>query len=251
MTWFRVDDSLAFHHKVVGVGNSAMGLWVRAGAWCAQQLNDGHVPAHMVKALGGASRDAKALVAYGLWEEDGPFYVFNDWHQYQPTSAEVKAARLAKSEKRAEAGRAGGIASGVARRANAQAEPDQAGSKIEASGEANGKQNEAPSLPGPSLPSQPLVVTPRKRATATPDLFPITEQMAAWGRANCPNVLHPNRETRQFLDHHRAKGSTMRDWTAAWRTWMTNAQKFALRDGGKPIAVPSGDPLTAWAREQG
>jgi hypothetical protein len=39
-------------------------------------------------------------------------------------------------------------------------------------------------------------------------------------------------ETAQMLDHHQAKGSTFRDWTAAWRTWMRNSQKFATQRSG-------------------
>jgi len=34
------------------------------------------------------------------------------------------------------------------------------------------------------------------------------------------------RELDQFRDHHRAKGSRMKDWQAAFRTWITNAEKF-------------------------
>lgn len=32
-----------------------------------------------------------------------------------------------------------------------------------------------------------------------------------------------------FCDHHRAKGSVMLDWTAAWRTWVSNDKKFSSR----------------------
>ena len=38
MAWFKVDDKLAFHPKVLTAGNTAIGLWVRAGAWSADQL---------------------------------------------------------------------------------------------------------------------------------------------------------------------------------------------------------------------
>lgn len=31
----------------------------------------------------------------------------------------------------------------------------------------------------------------------------------------------------QFCDHHRAKGSTMKDWDAALRTWIRNAKRFS------------------------
>jgi hypothetical protein len=158
VTWFRVDDGFAFHHKAVGAGNAALGLWVRAGSWCSQQGNDGVVPAHMVKALGGTRKDALALCAFGLWDdlEDGRF-AFHDWLNYQPSAAEVRADRLAKSEKKAEAGRLGGIASGVSRRANAK----QPRSTDEANEEADDKQNEAPSLP---LPTQTPSVSTRDLA---------------------------------------------------------------------------------------
>lgn len=33
-------------------------------------------------------------------------------------------------------------------------------------------------------------------------------------------------ELPRFIDHHRAKGSLMKDWQAAWRTWTRNAEKF-------------------------
>lgn len=61
--------------------------------------------------------------------------------------------------------------------------------------------------------------------------------MLAWASETCPRV-DPDLETAQFRDHHQAKGSTMSDWPAAWRTWMRNAQKWqtpnvpARRSGG-------------------
>ncbi len=41
-----------------------------------------------------------------------------------------------------------------------------------------------------------------------------------------------NREAEQFIDHHAAKGSSMADWTAAWRTWCRNAKRFATQGFG-------------------
>ena len=37
-------------------------------------------------------------------------------------------------------------------------------------------------------------------------------------------------ELGSFADHHVAKGSTMADWQAAFRSWLRNAAKFAKRD---------------------
>jgi hypothetical protein len=33
-------------------------------------------------------------------------------------------------------------------------------------------------------------------------------------------------EWQRFRDHHRAKGSVMADWPAAWRTWLSNRKRF-------------------------
>jgi uncharacterized protein YdaU (DUF1376 family) len=43
-------------------------------------------------------------------------------------------------------------------------------------------------------------------------------------------------ELQQFIDHHRARGSTMLDWDAAFRTWLRNAAKFAGKGGRKGSA---------------
>lgn len=101
MTWFKVDDNLAFHAKVVAAGNPAMGLWVRAGSWSAHTLTDGHVPKHMVSAL-GTTQQAKALVTAGLWVETDEGYRFHQWADgdRQPTRAAVEAKREEWKEKK-------------------------------------------------------------------------------------------------------------------------------------------------------
>ena len=92
MTWFKVDDGLAFHPKAVAAGNAAMGMWVRAGAWSAQQLTDGFVPDHMIGALGKTAQ-AKALVTAGLWQREDGGYRFWQWQQRNPTRRDVEADR--------------------------------------------------------------------------------------------------------------------------------------------------------------
>lgn len=102
MPWFFIDDHLAMHPKAVSAGNAAMGLWVRAGSWCAAHLTDGSLPRAMVKPLGGRTRDANRLVEVGLWDQpfgpDGDF-VFRDWDHYQKSKAQVTAAREATRER--------------------------------------------------------------------------------------------------------------------------------------------------------
>lgn len=43
----------------------------------------------------------------------------------------------------------------------------------------------------------------------------------------------------QFVDHHTAKGSVMKDWDAALRTWIRNAAKFAEQRRGPTVVVPA------------
>lgn len=94
MTWFKVDDTFAFHQKCVAAGNSAIGLWVRAGSWCASQLNDGFVPDHMIVTL-GTKGQANRLVDVGLWVREDGGYRFHQWNEdgRQPTREEVEAKR--------------------------------------------------------------------------------------------------------------------------------------------------------------
>lgn len=94
MPWFKVDDDLAFHQKTVKAGNSAMGLWVRAGAWCAQQLTDGFIPDSMIELIGTPAQRRK-LIAAALWVEVDGGCMFHGWNKNgrQPTSQSVREKR--------------------------------------------------------------------------------------------------------------------------------------------------------------
>lgn len=99
MTWFKVDDGFAFHPKAGVAGNAALGLWVRAGSWSAQQLTDGEVPRKYLRALGGRPRDAKQLVLAGLWETTTEGWRFHDWDVFQPSRKHVLSEREAARER--------------------------------------------------------------------------------------------------------------------------------------------------------
>lgn len=53
--------------------------------------------------------------------------------------------------------------------------------------------------------------------------------------------LDPGVELQKFSDYHRAKGSVMADWQAAWRTWVGNARRTTehatLSDAGLRTAA--------------
>lgn len=106
MTWFKTDDSLHSHKKAMRAGVEAMGLWVLAGSWCADQLTDGWIPDYAALRLApNAEELAERLVKAGLWEpaeRDGePGWIFHDWEQYQPSRADVEARRRSDAERRA------------------------------------------------------------------------------------------------------------------------------------------------------
>lgn len=85
---------------------------------------------------------------------------------------------------------------------------------------------------------------PRTKATAAPDAFEVDDALRAWAAVNAPDV-NLERETQRMLDHHRAKGTTFKDWRAGWRTWMSRAEEYA--SNGKQIPeVDLGQPKPAW-----
>ena len=75
------------------------------------------------------------------------------------------------------------------------------------------------------------------------DTFTPSEQMMAWARKNTPNV-NVSLETAQFVDHHIAKGTVMKDWGRAWQTWMRNQEKWnAPKQQAKPTRI------SPWSKE--
>ena len=103
MSWFKVDDKLHSHPKVLGVPLRAMGLWVLAGAWCSDQLTDGVVPRAVLPSLGAKPADAEALVACGLWVRVEVGWAFHDWSDFQPSRANTLDRRAKDAQRKAEA----------------------------------------------------------------------------------------------------------------------------------------------------
>jgi hypothetical protein len=106
MVWIKLDDQIAHHPKFLQAGPVASWLWVCGNGYCNKFLTDGFIPAAAVKTLGGidnAGKLAAVLVAAGLWEKvDGGYHV-HDFHDHNPTAAEVRTKRRLQVE----AGKAG------------------------------------------------------------------------------------------------------------------------------------------------
>jgi hypothetical protein len=93
-----VDDNLAFHPKAILAQNPALGLWVRAGSWAAQQLSDGFVPREIARSLGTPSQIDRLITA-GLWLPCGQGYEFHQWADRQLLRKDVEEKRAANAER--------------------------------------------------------------------------------------------------------------------------------------------------------
>jgi hypothetical protein len=218
VTWFKVDDKLHDHRKARAAKKAAMGVWVLAGSWAADNLTDGFVP-ESVLSRWGTKADAARLVEVGLWHidaqdgEDG--WRFHEWEGRQPTRSEV----LTKREVRAEAGRAGGFASGRSRR------------------EAKPKQVASPTVEPPSrpVPSRPEPTTPNGVVPAADTRLP-----GSWE----PNSDHQSRalrcgldlerEAEKFRAHADENERRAKNWNAAFTRWLIQASEYAIRDRTRP-----------------
>ena len=147
MPWFMVDDKLHSHKKRLRAGIEAMGLWVVAGSWSADQLADGFVPDYVARGLDPkAERHAASLVSAGLWEiaeKDGERgWQFHEWAQRQPLRIEVEAKRAAATEKKRR------------QRRNAEGQFDP--SPGESLGDNEWSPEGSPTVPSPTQPSPAL-----------------------------------------------------------------------------------------------
>lgn len=110
MAWFKVDDGFYDHPKLDRLPNAAVGLWVKAGAWCSKHETDGVIPASRVKALKGTTSQISSLIRCGLWvetesESGAKAYSFRDWFDYQPSRKERQEERAMWREKKRESRR--------------------------------------------------------------------------------------------------------------------------------------------------
>lgn len=216
MPWFKVDDTFAHHAKVMAAGNAAIGLWTRAGAWSMQQLTDGFIPTHVARTLGNVAQ-ARALVTAGLWHEVEGGYQFHEWDARQPSREKVEAERHAAAERqrlareRAKSRRESQRDTGVSHGPPDPTRPDPTQKSPDADASGSAASDTEP---------------PAKRATQRPPDFRPSDAHAALATQLGVSLAA---EWPKFCDHHDAKGSTFKDWPAALRTWIRNAQQYRSR----------------------
>ena len=170
MTWVRVDDAAPEHPKIAQCGPLGFALWIAGLAYCNRNLTDGFIPTGVASRLlswthpdsegnhlklaatwdgeymgGGWDIDAEEVIAIlirvDLWEEVPGGYRVHDYLDYQPSKQDI----LALKEKRAAAGRIGGLHTQANAKASALATP-----------QANGQAKSKPSPRPNPAPSQPI-----------------------------------------------------------------------------------------------
>jgi len=136
MTWVRFDDQYPIHRKYAPLTDRRYRLANEALFWSSRNRTDGRIlPDELTQIRTNATKaDAADLVSRRIWH--GPRYdcpnatcpppvtegwVIHDYWDYQPS----KAAAAAEQEKRAKAGRLGGVRSGQTRRSKGEANAKQ------------------------------------------------------------------------------------------------------------------------------
>jgi len=107
MAWVKIDDKLHDHRKIRMAGVAAMGLWLLAASWSADNLTDGFVPETVLRRWEhNYRRLSEKLVSAELWTAetvDGECgYQFHDWSEWQPTAADVRERRAEARRRMAE-----------------------------------------------------------------------------------------------------------------------------------------------------
>lgn len=83
----------------------------------------------------------------------------------------------------------------------------------------------------PSIPPSTVKKSKAKiKSTQTPmpEGFELFTEDAEWAKSKGLTDKQIDAEEEKFVAHHRAKGSSFSDWSAAWRTWIFKAIEFGL-----------------------
>jgi hypothetical protein len=97
MTWVQIDDAMAEHPKVLQLGDRAFRVHIEALCYSNRNLTDGFVPKVIGHSRG--KRYATELVTAGIWDTATGGYLIHDYHDYQPSAAQVEARRAANTDR--------------------------------------------------------------------------------------------------------------------------------------------------------
>lgn len=219
MPWIKLDHILLTHPKVFRAPGG-FGLYCMSLLHTDHHGTDGFIPEeaipNLLRGLKGVPRLRQQLIQAGLWVEvEGGIQIHNylKHNRSSEEAAELKA-------KRASAGAIGGSkpqanASGLLQQMEANREQDNGALLKHAQAEKSREEK--------SREEKGLKARPAKRRTQLPlDFRPddTSQQLCRERDLDYPSELS------KFVNHHKAKGTTMLDWQSAFRTWIDRAEQF-------------------------
>lgn len=240
MPYFLVDDDAHSHPKLLAAGDVAVGLWTRAGSYCARYLTEGHVSEAALRQLRGRRRTADKLVEVGLWtvDPDGDGWHFHQWHAHgNRTKAQVEADRAAAAERKRRQ-RARATDEPPASHRPAMGQPPASHTATTETDESAGRSVSSrrdSRDPGQARPRQTLLLTYVGRLAvgdARGTDGPPAEQLDAWADVAGP-LVDLEREAGAYLAHHADRPA--RDERAAWLGWLRRARERAEQQHRPPI----------------
>lgn len=102
MPWVKLTDDWYDDPAIASLDDHGIALWVLGLSWCARNLTDGEIPGAMVRRLSSHEDPpsvAANLVELDLWSVIPAGYLVENYHEYQPTRADVLAKREAERER--------------------------------------------------------------------------------------------------------------------------------------------------------
>ena len=230
MPWGKVDDKLHSSQKWLATPLRARGLWAGAVSWCMDQLTDGAIPEHVVRALGGTRKDAADLVRTGLWEEAETGWIFHDWLEYQPSREQILAERAAAAARQKKA-------RDRAKQKRDQAEHDAVTGQSRRDSHRDYTRESRSPRPDPTHidrdmgsnghQSEDHDTTPQLETTIPSHVIP-----ASWGPTTrhkayaMEHKLNLDREIEKFRGHARATRKTRIDWDAEFDGWLAKSAEM-------------------------
>ena len=206
MPWIRIDDHAPEHPKMLRAGASACWLWVCGLAYCSRHLTDGEIPAEALLTLGisKAGDAAGRLVHERLWDEIPGGYRVHDYHDYQPSKAQVSERRKRTIDRVTEWRKRHGYAHG---NADVTLLPN----------ECNAVSTHPPvpvPVPDPDPDPVPVPQEPVSHARAIPVAPRMNPSAAFQGRPNVPAFLHVKLRAK-LVGPEDACDQRLRDWYCA------------------------------------
>ena len=120
MGWVKLDDKISSHPKFLQAGPSAAWLWVCCLTYCQAHSTGGLIPhaaLHQMFTYDSQQRRRaiKRLSACGLFDITPNGFAIHDYLDFNETREAGLERRFSLKQVRSKAGKAGGIASGIAR----------------------------------------------------------------------------------------------------------------------------------------